>query len=60
MKKIDKALEIVRAMSNEELKEYIKHRCPRIVDSTLLGDDPDTCLSPGKSCEDCWNEEVKG
>ena len=59
MKKIDKAVEIVRAMSDEALKEYIKHRCPRIVDSSLEGDDPDACISLDKSCEDCWNEEVE-
>ena len=58
MKKIDKAVEIVRGWSDEELKDFLVYRiCP--------------CYFKIKDCEVCdgynagscvtgWNEEVEG
>lgn len=59
MKKIDRAVEIVRGWSDEELRQYILASgwCPSKYND--LPDNIDTCVSGQKDCEDCWNEEVE-
>ena len=61
MRKIDKAVEIVRGWSDEELKEYILESgwCPSKYNN--LPDYIDACAlrDIDKDCEDCWNEEVE-
>lgn len=57
MKKIDKAVEIVRGWSDEELKDFLAYRlCPY----SFKMKDCEVCEGPAVgSCEDCWNEEVE-
>ncbi len=54
MKKIDKVVEIVRKMDDEELKALIitSSICPAYYDL-----ENSKCI--GMECEDCWDEEVK-
>ena len=55
MRKIDKAVEIIRGWSDEELKAFIRKSewCP-----CYYGLNGDT-WSCNRNCEDCWNEEVE-
>jgi hypothetical protein len=59
MKKIDRAVEIIRGWSDEELKRFIMSSscCPNKYDrKNLFNKFPcDGVLD----CEDCWNEEVE-
>ena len=53
MKKIDRAVEIIRGWSDEDLKDLILvGLCP-----SQLGVGK-KCMDD-KSCRDCWNEEVE-
>lgn len=57
MKKIDKAVEIIRGWSDEELKDFLTYRiCP----CGFKMKDCEGCdVYNAVSCETCWNEEVK-
>ena len=58
MKKIDKAVEIVRGWSDEELKDFLIDRlCPCCF---KVKDCEDCEGHDGGSCEIGWNEEVEG
>ena len=60
MKKIDKAVEIVRGWSDEELKEIIfksyLNPC-RFYEISNCTASNEECMR--KTPEDCWNEEVE-
>jgi len=55
MTKLDKAIEIIRGWSDEELKEYIVLKlCPH--DFTIK--DYLYCGLKKTHCKSCWNEEA--
>lgn len=57
MKKIDKAVEVIRGWSDEELKDFLTHRiCP----ACFKMKDCEVCdgYDAGR-CETGWNEEVE-
>ena len=65
MKKIDRAVEIMRNMNSDELKKVVDNACN---DALMLfissccpqdfGLQNRDCLTPD-TCEDCWNEEAE-
>ena len=57
MKKIDKAILIIRNMTDNELRKFARSRCPHLVG---LEPHPKCCGYFVADCEDCWNEEVEG
>jgi len=60
MKKIDKAVEIVRGWSDEELSEFIvKNLCPDVDGFNLNRCVGYECDISNGDCKDGWNEEVE-
>ena len=51
MTKLDKAVEIIRGMTDEELKEFVGIYCP-----LNLGIHEGNCAE--LTCDECWKEEV--
>ena len=57
MKKLDKAVEIIRNMSDEELRKFIiEYHCPH---HHIFGmEECQGCYDTAKDCKRGWNEEV--